>query len=332
MISEAVQDGIDEDRLLGIALMHRVGSLIYLSVLDLNLQRKFSREFMHTLQKVYTYDCARTESYHICVEKLINMLLPAEIPYALLKGAYLIRRYPKGTRISNDIDLLIESRYLPAVSGILSANGFEQGYLKNGIFEKADRRQIIMSKLNRGETVPFVKKVDMPALEYLEVDLNFSLDYLPSDEGGYVKKMLSDIKDFSNPFLRFEDFIIHLCCHLYKEAIVYEWVKMGRDQKLYKYCDLYWLLRNVNDSDKWQKLEMRIHELELEEACAYALRNTRELFQMMNPLLDKMLESMEIFDLKKVISPTDKKIFTYNKPILDWVFLSNKSNNLIEVK
>ena len=36
-----------------------------------------------------------------------------------------------------------------------------------------------------------------------------------------------------------EDFFLHLCAHLYKEATTLPWIEMHRDMTLYKYCDIY---------------------------------------------------------------------------------------------
>lgn len=334
LIRETLNGGINEDKLLGLALMHRVGGLVYISILQLGFQKLFSREFMNTLYKVYTYDVLRSRNYTTCVSKLINLFKPEDIRYALLKGAYLVNVYPPGARTANDIDILICESDISSVSRVLSENGYEQGYLNNGVFDKASRRQIVMSRLNRGETVPFVKKIDLPAMEYLEIDLNYSLDYLPRDEHGQVGKMLSKIYDSSNPFLAFEDFVIHLCCHLYKEAGVYEWVRMKRDQKLYKYCDLYMLLCEEKNDMRWRLLAERIKELSLYKECYYALRNTKELFSVGNIHLDSLLEMLRPWGKEAdiIIAPQENRRFKYNVPILDWVFSNDKTKYLSEVK
>lgn len=38
------------------------------------------------------------------------------------------------------------------------------------------------------------------------------------------------------------DFLLHLCSHLYKEAMAVPWIRMRRDMTLYKYCDIYGML------------------------------------------------------------------------------------------
>lgn len=43
--------------------------------------------------------------------------------------------------------------------------------------------------MNRGETVPYILEADYPFMKFLEVDINFSLDYKPTD-GESVRGML----------------------------------------------------------------------------------------------------------------------------------------------
>ena len=60
---------------------------------------------------------------------------------------------------------------------ILEKNGFIQGYFAYGEIITATRREILMARMNYGETVPFLKMVNG---NLLELDLNFTLDIKPS--------------------------------------------------------------------------------------------------------------------------------------------------------
>ena len=198
-------------------------------------------------------------------------LLLKDLPcqYALLKGAYLTTKlYPKGKRTSNDIDILINGSDLTVLQERLLEDGFIQGEIsESGDIKKASRRDIIMSRMNYGETIPFVKMISKDVK--LEVDVNFSLDYKP-DTSDDVENMLRKtvmicFGDFSFYTLCPEDFIIHLCCHLYKEATVVNWVKDRRDLMLYKFSDINVFLHTFRNEDFFAKLVDRIHELKLEK-------------------------------------------------------------------
>lgn len=173
--------------------------------------------------------------------------------YAMLKGAYLCEVYPEGCRTSNDIDLLVKPEDVTEIGNRLSSAGFKQGNIRNGEFKAASRREIIESKMTRGETVPYIKEVGLPAMRFLEVDINFSLDYKPGDTG-LVCEMINnavteEFDDLRVRTLRRDDFFIHLCSHLYKEATTLPWVEMMRDMTAYKYADIYLLL---SDADREQ--------------------------------------------------------------------------------
>lgn len=60
----------------------------------------------------------------------------------------------------------------------------------------ASRREIIESRMMRGETVPYILEIGLPMMKYLEVDLNFSLDYKNS-EPNVLKTMLARTESLS---------------------------------------------------------------------------------------------------------------------------------------
>ena len=59
---------------------------------------------------------------------------------------------------------------------VLLENGFIQGHIRGRKIIKATREEIILSRMNYGETIPFCKFWEG---RYLCVDINFSLDYKP---------------------------------------------------------------------------------------------------------------------------------------------------------
>lgn len=112
-----------------------------------------------------------------CIRYITEVLSKCSCTYAMLKGALLCRCYPEGYRTSNDIDLLVHPSDVTLIANALSAAGFRQGSVRNDRFIAATRQEIIESKMMRGETVPFIKEMNLPGMKYLEVDINFFLDY-----------------------------------------------------------------------------------------------------------------------------------------------------------
>jgi hypothetical protein len=157
-------------------------------------------------------------------------------------------------------------------------------------------------------------------MKFFEVDINFSLDYKNGTDN-LVEKFLAKVRKKQTaacliPTLCDEDFFIHLCAHLYKEATTLPWIKMGRDMTLYKYCDIYMLLAQ-NSDEQMQRILQRALQLGLEKICAYAILETMELFELNNTWINQWaiqtLTDEPNFRLQ-VTAPTEKKMFQYQTP------------------
>lgn len=336
-IKSILSKPIDYPFVLGHLLYNRMGAVAYHTLKTCDLLGSINREFCNILASVYEADCERAESFSMAVDMMSRILQHADFPYALLKGAYLASVYPKGLRTSNDVDILIGQENITNLAKLLTKHGFEQGHLRNGMFFPAARLEIISSRMNRGETVPFVKKVDLPGLEYCEADINFSIDSVAYQKKDVVSIMLGNrrklIHDTSYT-LCIWDFFIHLCVHLHKEATVINWVEMGRDLSLYKFCDLYVLVRKWMDEEFYEAVRHRIHNYELERECYYALYLTRELFQIENSELDRLLcdiKPSETDYMKEVADIAQGKRYCYDKTFTDWFFCGRRREHLHEI-
>ena len=161
-----------------------------------------------------------------------------------------------------------------------------QGNVRNGSFVPADRQEIISSRMSRGETVPFIKEVNLPFMKYLEIDINFSLGF-SNDDGESVKDIIQnatfvDIGDFKIRIPCESHFFLHLCSHLWKEASTYPWIEMKRDMSLYKYCDIYMLMHTL-PVDIMDEIATYAKKYGIEKDCFCTLVQTKELFGNNNP-------------------------------------------------
>lgn len=303
-----------------------------------NLLAKVNREFRNSLSSAFEQNMLKNESFKKCIEMLSEILSPCDCKIAMLKGAYLCTHYPDGYRTSNDIDLLVSPEDVTTVGRILVSSGFKQGNIKNGKFIPATRHEIIESKIMRGETVPYIKEVNLPFMQYFEVDINFSLDYKTGNRD-ILTAMLSKTfvkrdKNLSIPTLDDVDFFIHLCAHLYKEATTLPWIEMHRDMTLYKYCDIYLLLSEMTNF-QMQRIFARAAELDMEKICAYAILETMGLFNVKNTfaysISTGVLEVDPDFCLK-VVSPKNKKTLIYQtKDVTERFFMESRANDLKEI-
>lgn len=324
----------DIPHVLGELLCNRMGGVAYGVLRDCGLLGKVNREVRNTLKSIYDVSCIRAESYLSALTLLSETLRDVSVPYAVLKGAVLLDKYPLGYRTSNDIDLLLASADVSAVSDRLEEAGFCQGYLKNGVFRAATRAEIVYSRMNRGETVPYIRRVDLPFMEYMEVDLNFSLDYKPSD-GETVRRMLAQRRRMDNGLWSLDDsmFILHLCAHLYKEATTLAWVEMERDLSLYKFADLYLLLHTL-DTASCRSLAHTATALGLEREFIYAVAGTMQLFDIRHDDFDRLITEFlekQPNALNEVIDPAKGKRYVYDFDFASRVFCHSRAEHLKEV-
>ena len=323
---------------LGHIFFNRMQGIAYDTLKRNGLLGKVNREFRNSLGAAFDQNIQKNKSFIKCIAMLSEILSQSSCKTAMLKGAYLCAHYPDGYRTSNDVDLLVLPKDVTAISNLLAASGFKQGSVKNGEFIPATRQEIIESKMMRGETVPFIKKVDLPFMKFFEVDINFSLDY-KNGKDDILAEMLSRVcikneKQLSIPTLDYADFFIHLCAHLYKEATTLPWIEMHRDMTLYKYCDIYMLLSETTDTEL-QKIFARAAKFGMEKLCAYAILETMGLFDMNHAFAYDIsrvaLENDPDFCLK-VVSPKDKKTLIYQTPdVTTRFFMESRAKDLKEV-
>ena len=325
-----------EEMVIGGIILNRIVGTAYnnLEIASLN---KESQRALNILKKSYE------ENYDDFIEKMTfisTIFNDIKFKYAFLKGAYLIPAlYQRGQRISNDIDVLINSKDISNVQSILLENEFVQGFCdESGNIIPANRRQVIESRLNYGETVPFLRYYNG---KILEIDLNFSIDFKAKNNDEIVNSLLKNTKKIKTPYFEIntlseEDFLIHLCCHLYKEATTYDWVINRRDLMLYKFSDINLFLHTYGSVEFFEKLYNRIIELNLEKECYYTFINSSIIYQHIlsiagfNEMLNNLKpESTEY--LKRIVKPKDKKTFFYNMSFEEWFLSPNRVDSLTEI-
>lgn len=336
VLLDLMKTKMDYPYILGHLLYNRVGAAAYLTLKKNELLPKVNREFRNSLRAIYEYNSVKTDSFKKATAFLSSVCRELHFPYAFLKGAYLVDLYPRGLRTSNDVDVLIEPDNITELTNVLKKHGFEQGNIRNEKFVPASRKEIVSSRMNRGETVPFIKELNLPGMKYLELDVNFSLGFRP----GMDEEIVSDFLSRTEPLIHGDihtldkvDFLLHLCAHLYKEATVMSWVEMGRDISLYKYCDIYLYLNQFMNDTYTDKLIRRIEEVGLIKECYYTLYYTKELFGMSNSLLDKVLDKIrpeETDFMYQIIDPQNRKTYSFDMKYSDWVFCSNRRELLNE--
>ena len=338
-IAALLQAGAGTPAVLGQLLYNRMAGVAYHVLTKTVTQDLTSREFRNILRDVRFLSIEKNQSFVQCRNLVTDILEKSDAEYALLKGAYLCELYPPGCRTANDVDVLTEGKWITAIGNALQEAGFRQGYLKGGMFVPASRKEIIHRKITRGETVPYFLEVGLPYMPYLEVDINFSLDYkntidtaLPAfvSEAALRGIGANQCRTLSDPH-----FLLHLCMHLYKEATTYPWVQMGRDMNLYKFCDLYVILMQYTLQD-YKTLAAEAEKHGLLAPCCWVLSAMQELFGTEDPMLLGFLARYAPENLQKldrVVDPAGKREFVYeNMDLRQRFFAGNRVSLLREVQ
>ncbi len=300
---------------LGLLFTNRMAGIADTVLQNTGLYSLVDREFRASLCHAKQQNQAIWQEYENACRYVAILLNSAGVRYAMLKGAVLCGQYPRGCRTSSDIDLLTTPQEISRMEACLLEHGFQQGYVKNGMFVPAIRKEILSSRVMRGETVPFIKEMGGDYYRFLEVDINFSLDFKNS-RGDGIQKLLEksvewDIGGVKAKTLCREDFFLHLCAHLYKEATTIPWIRMKRDMSLYKYADIYFLLRSIGVD--MPSVISRAKELNLCEECYYALHGTGALFGISVDALLGLLPVENKNFLHQVVAPQEKKIYRYTE-------------------
>ncbi len=213
----------------------------------------------------------------------------AGIRYAFLKGSVLSycpfgekNLYQYGERSSNDIDILVSPKDIGRLDRVLAAFGFVQGKWLEGKIEPFTHREIMYRRMTRGETAPYLIQTQSEEVPFIELDVNYSLGYLPSGDSTLVENMLTDCKNYdlysgeSIPSLSEEKFLLHLIMHQYKEATLYWMTQRHKDSQIYKYLDIYRVLQcEAVKENRFLKL---VEQTGLVEQVYYVLYYCNQLF------------------------------------------------------
>jgi hypothetical protein len=298
-IIELTRKKLDWAQVLGHLVYNRVAGVAHHVIRECRLE-PFNREFELALYMNFEIQSLRTAAYIQCVERISQLFQEGGLPHAFLKGSFLAQSiFPLGCRISNDIDVLVEGVNLTRCSNILKDASFIQGsydrYTKK--VTPASREMVLNNRMNYGEVVPYILKSEYPGIEFIQVDINFSLDWKAKGTTEQVAKFVGTAIEYQMGkgyiySLQSEFFLIHLCVHLYKEAVGLRWIRNQRDLSLYKFLDIYAFITDSKILVNPDKLISIIKENILEKACYFALESTRRFF----PILEEHQELSFVLD------------------------------------
>lgn len=318
--------------LLGEICLNRVAGIAYKNVPKIT-NLKLSREFRKVIKSLYISNVEKTNRFIINIKYLGKLFQDADFDYAFLKGAFLTTKlYEIGFRTSNDIDILVNECDISKCQNILLKNGFVQGVYREGEgIIAATRREVLMARMNFGETIPFVKLIDG---EPLDIDINFSVDFKPENEISIVAELLKGTEDIVIDDTRLKtlnrtDFLIHLCCHLYKEATTINWIRAKGDLSLYKFSDINVYLNEFASDDFFSELLKKIQRYRVEKECYYTFTNAAIIYPNLKKVsgFNEMKNKINIKNLRfmrQIYDPDNRAFYEYDMDFEQWFECNNR--------
>ena len=238
---------------LGFLYCHRIVGLFYsrAKALGIALPKKIEK----LLESAYIAQTHRNRFMRKWIRRIAIALSVANVEYMMMKGSVLSNAflcdcetlYCEGERISNDIDILVFTDNVTALTNVLKKMGFVQGKYDSKTREiiPFSRVELINRRLNRGETAPFLKCTSHPEVPFIEVDVNFSLGYTPKEDKELLSEMFGRRRWYKGyaPMhaAKKEYFFLQLLLHQYKESELYFMVEQNKDLDLYKLADIYYI-------------------------------------------------------------------------------------------
>lgn len=239
---------------LGFLCAHRVAGLFYKRAKDISLPLPYKAE--NILSGIYSAQVRKNILMRGYVGELAQRMIETKTPCIFAKGSLLSNMlgsdavYADGERVSNDIDIVVKSDGITAVTEILREEGYVQGWYDRTSQKiiAYPRTEILSRRMNRGETAPFVKLTGNAETPFIEVDVNFSLGSVPGEKSELLAEMVDSRRIYEGktelPAADAELFFLHLILHQYKESALYFTVARGKDLDLYKLADIYYMWKS----------------------------------------------------------------------------------------
>lgn len=320
--------------ILGYLSYHRIAGLAFEKINKIGA-RSFDYPFYLTLYMINSAQKQRTIEQNKWINIIAEKLDQQKIDYVFLKGAILNNTIFKyGERVSNDIDILVKKESINKLENIFNSIGFIEGkydYSSKKIIEFTNFEKN-SSILSRGEMAPFVIKNDNDFIETINLDINFSIDWLPdnNDIVNYFLKNKIKVKKYDGKSvysLNYNDNLIELCVHFYKDASLIDIIKKRKILDLYKFIDIYYFIKIYNNNFDINQLYNEIKKYKLEKYVYFSLFyvisifpdcNSKKIRKLMRMIKQDKRELNTIFDqsnesIEMITKTTIKnRIFQYN--------------------
>jgi hypothetical protein len=324
---------VDWARFIGLAVQHRVGSLVgshSRQLLERGRKPDIGTSAITLLHDAYLAGISRSGSIKCELTRILRACTGLRV--AVRKGGHLafhMYREP-ALRPMADFDLLVTRETAPSVVAALNDLGYGEGQLAtDGRIRPFTRRQRVFWQLHGSDLPKLSRRGDGPFIRAFSVDINVEL-VLPG-KGLQVpvsefldRAVQSSIGDSPCLLLAPEDTVIDLSLSLYKNSTVLRYMAFGKHRRLLKYVDIAEFLGQSHIGFSWEILMARVGDLGITEPMYFALAHLEMLFPASVPhdVLD---------DLRRRIAEPAKLLQAYGQwdfpepqswraPFLQWFF------------
>lgn len=233
------------------------------------------------------------------MKRICKRMREEGIEIAPVKGAYLIDNLYQNRKIrtTNDMDALIRKDDIHKIHRIMLDMGYIDDFydIETKAYKKYSTRKRMLYKTKMYNLLPYVKVVPGVLETVIMFDFSFALDFTLDTYP--VKDMITcaDVKDGVR-ILRPEHYFIHMCCHHYREASHTEWIRLGKDLNLIKFCDVReFVLKLMNEKSMVNAL-MFAEEYDLIKPVYFTIYFLKEIYH--DGYEDKLLDRLNIDNQK----------------------------------
>lgn len=261
-------------------LTHRVLNMMFYHLKRIGMLDRVEEEVLKVMKNQSQVFSMRNQFYFEELGAIYQKFEEQGLHAVILKGNYLAANvYPSiETRTFNDLDLLISVEQSEQFVRVLESMGYIQGEYDRNTEEiiPGSRKQKMMHQMATHELQECLKKIYHPFVSLLQVDLNHDVlwkgncPYHISTPDLLSRARATQVLGYPCHVLDYEDFLIQLSCHLYKEAVMLNWIADLRDLKLYKFADILMYVERYANDINWTKLVEFCHEHGCEKVVYYA--------------------------------------------------------------
>lgn len=289
-------------RIYEVALFNKVYPLVSYHLL------KFSTHTIPGLvrrQSLMTYlgNARRNEALFKEWARVLAALSNRGIPFSPLKGAHLIPNvyHDMGVRLSNDMDILIPPDAIALAAAVMEDLGYVMGEYDDTtrMIHQITRAKDMFWKRHMGNVHPFIRTDPDPFLDFSCVDFAFDIDPVQKNPDASLQMLgrlrSVDIAGLPVPLLAPDDFLIHVCAHVYKEACS-SFAKIAYTLlNLIKFCDVRELVLTewrTAMPQAWDAFFARVRALHLEAAVRYAFHGVYAVYG--DPVFEQLGNQLEV--------------------------------------